>query len=150
MGSWSKKMMTSDISKREEQSKVFDDVCARVRDVMGEFGKEDSFAGVGDYLVGGDYIGFPDVIVFIGKLDLLQPIVVDKLQKIIREYSGWQIIISVAVKGHYKDWPAMGVYVRPNEIIDALERQYFPKQFQSLQYEGARRDDAAFPFATLG
>jgi hypothetical protein len=30
--------------------------------------------------------------------------------------------------------------VRPHEIIDGLQRQYFPKEFQGIEYEGSRRE----------
>ena len=33
----------------------------------------------------------------------------------------------------------MGISIRSNEIVDDLQRQYFPKEFQDLAYEGARR-----------
>jgi len=33
----------------------------------------------------------------------------------------------------------MGLYIRPHEIIDALQRQYLPAEFQTVEYEGARR-----------
>jgi hypothetical protein len=36
----------------------------------------------------------------------------------------------------------MGLYIRPHEIIDALQRHYFPAEFQRLEYEGARRGTA--------
>jgi hypothetical protein len=36
----------------------------------------------------------------------------------------------------------MGLYIRPHEIIDGLQRRYFPKEFQDIAYEGARCDPA--------
>jgi hypothetical protein len=36
----------------------------------------------------------------------------------------------------------MGLTVRAHEIIDNLKRQYFPKEFQVIEYEGSRRDGA--------
>jgi hypothetical protein len=36
----------------------------------------------------------------------------------------------------------MGLYIRPNEIIDGLQRQFFPKEFQDIEYRRARRGTA--------
>ena len=33
----------------------------------------------------------------------------------------------------------MGIFIRADEIVDGLQRQYFPKEFQDLAFEGARR-----------
>jgi len=41
--------------------------------------------------------------------------------------------------GLRNDWPNMGISIRADEIIDGLQRQYFPTEFQDLAYEGARR-----------
>lgn len=96
----------------------------------------------GDYSVHGDYAGYPEVVVFVSNLEILRPSVVTALRELIKEFPGWQITVTVAVRGHYEDWPRMGLYIRPHEIVDGLQRQYFPKEFQSLEYEGARRGTA--------
>ena len=93
----------------------------------------------GDYSVHGDFGGYPELVVFVGNLKMLAPPVIVALQKLVKEFPGWQITVTVAVRGHYDDWPNMGLYVRPNEIIDGLQREYFPQEFQGLAYEGARR-----------
>jgi hypothetical protein len=95
-----------------------------------------------DYAVHSDYVGYPQVVVFVENLKMLCPNIVSALQELVKGYRGWQIELTVAVPGHDKDWPDMGVYVRPNEIVDALQRQYFPKEFRSIEYEGARRGAA--------
>jgi hypothetical protein len=56
---------------------------------------------------------------------------------------GWEIVVTVAVRGHYYDWPDMALYVRPHEIFDTLQRQYFPEKFQAFDYEGSRRGTEA-------
>lgn len=96
----------------------------------------------GDYTVHGDYAGYPEVVVFVSNLQMLRPAVITALQHLVKEFPGWQITVTVAVRGHYEDWPNMGLYVRRNEIIDGLQRQYFPKEFQDIEYEGARRGTA--------
>lgn len=54
-------------------------------------------------------------------------------------YPGWEIVVAVVHRPNYKDWPKMGLYIRPHEIIDGLQRQYFPKEFRDIAYDGARR-----------
>jgi hypothetical protein len=58
--------------------------------------------------------------------------------RIRRGFPGWELVVAVAVPGHYDDWPDMGLYVRLHEIIDGLQRKYFPKEFQNFEYEGSR------------
>lgn len=54
------------------------------------------------------------------------------------------------MRDQYDDWPSMGLYIRPDQIIDALQRQYFPQEFQNSEYPGARRDDTEFPYLAYG
>lgn len=126
----------------DEQSAVFEQIRALVKNVLREFGRPDTALRNGDYTVEGDYLGPKEIVVFIGSLAMLQPNVVMELRQIIREFPGWQIVMTVAVRGHYEDWPNMGLYIRPHEIIDALQRRYLPAEFQNLKYEGARRGTA--------
>ncbi len=128
--------------RNDEQVAVFEGLRNRVKDLLQRFGVPDSLTRDGDYAVHGDYNGHPQVVVFVGNLELLRPTIVDHLQQIVREFPGWQIVITVAVRGHYDDWPNMGLYIRQHEIIDGLQRQYFPKEFQSIEYKGARRGTA--------
>jgi hypothetical protein len=44
----------------------------------------------------------------------------------------------VGLWDHLKDWPNMGISVRADEIVDDLQRQYFPREFQDLAYENGR------------
>jgi hypothetical protein len=127
-----------------EQLDVFEELYPRVEELMERFGQPDFLPGRrhGDYMVHGDYGGYPEVVVFVHNLALLRPAVVEELQRLIREYPGWQITITVAPRDRQRDWPNMGLYVRPHEIIDGLQRQYFPKELQNIEYEGARRGTA--------
>jgi hypothetical protein len=121
---------------------IFEALRDRVEGVLQHFGTPDSLTRDGDYTVQGDYLGSAEVVAFVGNLDLLRPEIVDQLRQIVREFSGWQIVMTVAVRGHYDDWPNMGLYIRADEIIDGLQRQYFPPEFQSLKYERGRRGTA--------
>jgi hypothetical protein len=48
------------------------------------------------------------------------------------------IVIAVDVPGKENEWPSMGLVVRHQEIVDGLKREYFPSEFQNIQYEGSR------------
>jgi hypothetical protein len=133
---------TEENRKHAEQVEVFERLGQRVDDILEKYGTPDSLSRKGDYTVHGDYNGHPQVVAFVGKLDMLRPAVITELQRLIKEFPGWQIEVTVAVRGHYDDWPRMGLYIRPHEIIDGLQRQYFPKEFQDIAYEGARRGTA--------
>jgi hypothetical protein len=125
-----------------EQVEVFERLRQRLDDILEKYGVPDSLSRKGDYTIHGDYNGHPQVVAFIGKLEMLQPAVIIELQRLIKEFPGWEIEVTVAVRGHYDDWPNMGLYIRPHEIIDGLQRQYFSKEFQDIAYAGARRGTA--------
>lgn len=125
-----------------QQSEIFEKLYPRVEKLLERFGRPDYLPGQpdGDYSVHGDYSGYPQIVVFVGNLKMLRPPVICGLQQLIKEFPGWQVEVTVAVRG--QDWPNMGLYIRPHEIIDGLQRQYFPKEFQDIAYEGARRGTA--------
>jgi len=124
-----------------EELKCFESLRDRTDSLLHRFGQPDyqPNRSHGDYSVHGDFAGHPELVVFVGNLKMLAPSVIVALQELVKEFPGWQITVTVAVRGHYDDWPNMGLYVRPNEIIDGLQREYFPQEFQALAYEGARR-----------
>jgi hypothetical protein len=126
--------------RQNAQYAVFEYLCARIDKMLERFGRPDFLPGQphGDYHVYEDYSEYPQVVVCVENLELLRTSVVDVLQDLAREYPGWQIDLMVALRGH-EDWPNMGISIRANEIVDDLQRQYFPAEFQNLAYEGARR-----------
>ena len=127
-----------------KQAETFEQLYHRVDNLLERFGQPDFLPGrsQGDFAVHGDFSGYPQVVTFVHNLELLRPNVINELQRLIKEFPGWEIEVTVAVRGHDDDWPKMGLYVRPNEIIDGLQRQYFPKEFQDIEYVGARRGAA--------
>jgi hypothetical protein len=125
-----------------QQSEIFAKLYPRVEKLLERFGRPDYLPGQpdGHYSVHGDYSGYPQIVVFVGDLKMLRPTVIYELQRLIKEFADWQVEVTVAVRRH--DWPNMGLYIRPHEIIDGLQRQYFPKEFQDIAYAGARRGTA--------
>lgn len=128
-------------SRYEHQVRIFERLVDRINGVFRQYGKHDSLEP-GEYSIYEDYWGFPQVKVSINDLKLLQPEIVEKLQQIVKAYPDWEIVVAVAIRSHADGWPEMGLYIRPHEIIDGLQRQYFPKEFQDIAYDGARRGTA--------
>jgi hypothetical protein len=77
-------------------------------------------------------------------LEIVRPAVVKSLQKLLIGYPNWEIVIAVGNPGKKKIWPAMGLVISEDEIVDGLQRQYFPKEFQSIEYEGSRPQGSRF------
>jgi hypothetical protein len=69
---------------------------------------------------------------------LLKPNIIKRLQHVLESYPGWEIVYQVSMPGPGDDWPNMCVIIRSREIVDFLQRQYFPPDYQSLHYEGDR------------
>lgn len=109
-------MITADWS--HERVATFEALYERVGQVLQPFGIPDSLTRHGDYTVEADYLGTSEIVVFVGNLSMLQANIVDRLRGVIKEFPGWQIVMTVTVRGHYEDWPNMGLYIRPDEIID--------------------------------
>jgi hypothetical protein len=127
--------------RQNEQDEVFEIIQARVDQLLERFGRPDFMPGQrrGDFCVHGDYSEYPQVVVFVHNLELLRQPVVSALQQLLQEFPGWQIDMMVGLWDHLKDWPNMGISIRTDEIVDDLQRQYFPKEFQDLAFEGGRR-----------
>jgi len=123
------------------QTAIFLQLREQIEAALKKFGRPDYMPDRtdGDFTVHGDYSGYPQAVVFINNLEMLRPKIVAELQKLVEGHPGWQIALTVAVRGHDDDWPDMGLYVRPHEIIDALQRQYLPEEFQNIEYEGVRK-----------
>ncbi len=129
---------TKDDRHYEQQAEIFERLYQRTENLLERFGKPDSFDGPGDYSIYGDYWGRPQVKVSVGNLELLRSHVINLLQALLTEFPGWEFVVAVVDLDHLNDWPNMGLMVRAHEIIDGLQRQYFPLEFQNIRYEGSR------------
>lgn len=119
------------------QTAHWENLYAAARALLGSYGAEDAHAK-GDFFVLDDNWGTNELRVEINNLMLLEPAIIQSLQDMLRELPGWKIVIALDVPGTEKTWPSMGLVIRSNEIIDGLQRQYFPTDFRDLKYEGAR------------
>lgn len=55
-----------------DRAQAFEALRSRVKGVLQHFGVPDSLTRDGDYTVQGDYLGSPEVVAFIGNLELLR------------------------------------------------------------------------------
>ncbi len=109
----------------------------QIRQTLSKFGKENAFRR-GDFGWNDSYVGCEQQKVYINSLELLRPSVVEALQKSLKNFAGWEIMVAVSIPGIGENWPTMGLTIRDGEIIDGLQRQYFPGDFQNVKYTGSR------------
>ena len=121
-----------------DQAEAWEILYARILELIGQFGSED-YRMSADCWVDDDNIGTTQQKIYVRNLTLLRPQVIASLQDLVRKFPGWEIMVAVSVPGPGETWPDMGLTIRAREIVDGLQRQYFPKEFQSIQYEGSRR-----------
>jgi hypothetical protein len=121
-----------------EQARVWDILYARLQGILRRFGKED-FIGRADYWIVDDNWGSKQHMLYINNLNLLAPAIVKLLQASLAEFPDWEIVTAVSLGDSSKSWPTMGLTIRAYEIVDDLKREYFPKEFQGIEYEGSRR-----------
>ncbi len=121
----------------EEQVRTWEHFYKSVCDVLRRFGAENHF-GEADYLVVDDNYGWRETHVEVHSLKMLAPDVIAQLRSLLAKDRTWQISVAVHVPGTKPNWPVMGLTIRAHEIIDGLQRQYFPEPYRSFQYDGAR------------
>ena len=121
----------------DEQGQAWEHFYKSVCNVLRRSGAEDHF-GKADYWVVDDNYGWRETHVEVHNLKMLAPAVIAHLRSLLAKDSAWQISVAVHVPGTKPGWPVMGLTIRAHEIIDGLQRQYFPEPYRSFQYEGAR------------
>jgi hypothetical protein len=120
------------------QDEAWERLYSNVRQLLNSFGTE-NFRHTADCWVDDDNIGTLQQKIYVRNLALLKPAVVKSLQRLLIDFPDWEIMVAVSVPGPGERWPDMGLTIRAHEIVDGLQRQYFPSEFQSLSYEGSRR-----------
>jgi len=117
----------------KDWSLLYDDLKA----LMASHGTEDPF-GNGDYWILDENWGPRQHKICVFNLEVLRPYIASEVRVLLRKFPGWAVMFAVDVPGTENEWPPMGIIVREHEIIDGLQRQYFPPKYQSIQYEGSR------------
>lgn len=119
-----------------EQQRGFSILYDRALQYLSEFGRDDWRDG--DFWIVDDNYGPKQHKIYFQNYRLLAPAIIRGLQNLLEDHPDWAWVVVVLPHGVADDWPEMGLIVRKHEIIDGLKRELFPKEFQSLQYEGAR------------
>jgi hypothetical protein len=115
-----------------------------IRETLQRFGEEDDGGERKDYLLVDDNLGLRQHKIETSNLEMVRPVVVKLLRQLLIGYPNWEIVIAIGNPGKDKIWPAMGLVIRDDEIIDGLHRQYFPQEFQTIEYEGSRPQGSRF------
>lgn len=123
-------MTTEADARQEAEWAVLHD---RITQALRSFGNEDPF-GDGDYWLLDDNWGWSVHQLEVQNLAMLRHEVILALQTALVGYPDWYVTVRVAVPGTQGVWPGMGVVVYPDEIVDELQRQYFPAEFQDIRY----------------
>lgn len=121
----------------DEQEETWGSLYGLITKVLDGLGTADPM-GAGDYLVVDDNYGFRSNTVEVHSLTMLRPAVIRALQVQLADADDWEIVVAVDIPGTEDRWPPMGLIIHRDEIIDDLQRSYFPTEFQDLAYEGSR------------
>lgn len=122
----------------EEQGREWLALYSQIRALLQQFGKEDDSSGEKDYLLVSDNLGLWQHRIETSNLAMVKPVVIKSLQKLLNGYPNWEIAITIGSPGKEKSWPSMCLIIGDNEIIDGLQRQYFPEEYKTIEYEGSR------------
>ncbi|MGE0564704.1 MAG: hypothetical protein AB7O50_09340 [Pseudolabrys sp.] len=129
--------MHSNDNEDDPQGREWTALYDRIETILSRYGKEDP-RGRADYWVLDDNYGFDQHKVLVNKLDMLSPKIVRQLRDALADYPNWDIVVAVDVLGLGEKWPAMGLIVRAHEVVDGLQRHYFPTQYRFLHYPDSR------------
>ena len=121
----------------DEQAKTWEILYRRAREILQQFGRED-YLGRADYHVLADNYGFTTINVAFHKLQMLQQPIIRLLQQSLLGYPDWAIQIAIDIPEKEDVWPRMSLVIRAHEVIDELQRQYFPREFQELRFENGK------------
>ena len=118
------------------QNQIWERLLNSVRQVLERFGKE-NFRGRADFLLVEDNYGTRRVTVSLQNLSMLRPETVVSLRALLTDLPHWEIVMLVDIPGK-ESWPPMGVIIRQREIVDGLQRDFFPPEFRTLRYPDSR------------
>jgi hypothetical protein len=120
-----------------KQERIWSALYEKILGVLRRFGAEDHF-GEADYLLVDDNYGHRRHTIEIHKLRILDPGLIKMPRALLHDFGDWEVVIAVDVPGTEKSWPRMGLIVRKHEVVDGLQRNYLPAEFQNVTFEGSR------------
>ena len=131
--------MPAVIENEEKQAREWDALYRRIIFELQQLGAEGDALGRKDYwLLDDNYGVYAQQLLYINNLDLLTTPMVKSLQSILSDYPHWEIVVAVDVPRAGECWPKMGLKIRAHEIIDGLQRRYFPPEYRNLTFDGSR------------
>ncbi|RXF74803.1 hypothetical protein [Hansschlegelia zhihuaiae] len=116
----------------------YEEVWYKVYQCMQRYAKKKNFVLYIDYDVYEPFNGWSQVLIDILNLEVLTARLVAKLRRLVKRRPGWEIMVGVALDEHLGEWPAMGLRIRADEVIDDLQRSYLPPKYRSLAFIDAR------------
>jgi len=129
-----------------EQAREWTALYDKIQEVLRCLGEEDAVESRDDgsygyvrkdyFLVDDNWGGYRHEIET-GNLEFIRPAVIISLQQLLIAYPNWEITLTLC-RSEEENRPAMGLVIRDDEIIDGLRREYLPREFQNIQYEGSR------------
>lgn len=125
------------VEQADSQARDWRRLYTRIGDFLAQFGTSDTL-GDADYWVLDDNWGSTQQKIFVNNLTMLEPRVIAGLQRLLSDFPSWEIRVAVSLRGSGEKWPDMGLTIRRHEVVDDLQRAYFPLPFRSLRYEGSR------------
>ncbi len=134
-------MRLHDEARRTREWKILHD---RIAETLDGFGARKDAVGKGDYWLVDEDLGLYLQKLEVQNLSLLQPHIIKSLQALLNGYPDWEIAFRVDVIGKENEWPAMGLLIHDNEIIDDLQREFLPEEFRDIIYSGSRRLQSPF------
>jgi hypothetical protein len=121
-----------------EQSREWRELYDPIRALLSQFGEEDDGGKWKDFMLLTENLGLWQHRIETSDLKMIKPAIVKSLQKLLIGYPDWEIAIAVAALNADNPWPSMVIVITEDEIMDGLQRQYFPPEYQTIEYEGSR------------
>ena len=122
----------ADNSDEDQQGREWEALYEKIKVVLARWGTDDAF-GKGDYLIVDDNYGGRRQNIEIHTLKMLNPKIATELQGLLVGETDWEIVMSVDIPGK-ESWPPMGIVIRPDKIVDALQCSYLPPEFQNVRF----------------
>ena len=90
----------------EEQEREWLSLYSQIRALLQQYGKEDDGTDEKDYLLVDDNLGLWQHRIETSNLEIVKPVVVKSLQKLLNGYPNWEIAITIGSSVKEKAWPA--------------------------------------------
>jgi hypothetical protein len=122
---------------RAEQDREWAILYDQIKSVLLQYGEADDGAEQKDFLLVDENLGLYRHRIETNKLQLVQPVVVKSLQRLLMGYPNWEIVVALGREFG-------GLVIRDDEIMDGLRRENLPEEYKILEYEGSRPQGSRF------